>query len=59
MTEIFKKLLLKKETPFLSKIVHFRHEIAKFEASVVIINGSLNRGYSKAGAEHNRTTVKS
>ena len=28
MTEIFKKLLLKKETPFLSKIIHFRHKIA-------------------------------
>ena len=28
MTKIFKKLLLKKETPFLSKIVHFRHKIA-------------------------------
>ena len=28
MTEIFKKLLLKKETPFLSKIVHFRHKKA-------------------------------
>ena len=28
MSEIFKKLLLKKETPFLSKIVHFRHKIA-------------------------------
>ena len=29
MSEIFKKLLLKKETPFLSKIVHFRHKIAR------------------------------
>ena len=28
MTGIFKKLLLKKETPFLSKIVNFRHKIA-------------------------------
>ena len=28
MSVIFKKLLLKKETPFLSKIVHFRHKIA-------------------------------
>ena len=28
MSEIFKKLLLKKETPFLSKIVHFRYKIA-------------------------------
>ena len=28
MSEIFKKLLLKKETPFLSKIVHFRHKMA-------------------------------
>ena len=28
MSEIFKKLLLKKETPFLSKIGHFRHKIA-------------------------------
>ena len=28
MSEIFKKLLLKKETPFLLKIVNFRHKIA-------------------------------
>ena len=29
MSEIFKKLLLMKETPFLSKIVYFRHKIAR------------------------------
>ena len=28
MSEILKKLLLKIETPFLSKIVHFRYKIA-------------------------------
>ena len=35
MSEIFKKLLLKRETPFLSKIVHFRHKIASISEKKV------------------------
>ena len=55
MSEIFKKLLLKKEIPFLSKIVHFRHKMAWIsekkahsqksqDTCLIICDKEVNRG---------------